>query len=479
MLRTSTSTLFSSNRIRDCLQKKLVIVSLCHLSSMETWAIGIDSLFLLFFNLVYTLNLGVSVSLIWRKCTILSGEIVLVSSILRGDWVSELLSEVAMSRVTGLWFWDFFKESSDHAMLFLLMAEGSGVPECCIVVVLIYLLVLMILLLERVQESSWGVWWLDRLLLLPEDIAMAEVDMKSFDPQEFRLFQQIGSCSQHFNEDFIFSEESMNVETPQILDKGLMEYGCLHYRRRCSIRAPCCNEIFDCRHCHNEVKNNINVDQKHRHDMPRHEVKQVICSLCGTEQEVQQVCINCGVCMGKYFCETCKLFDDDDSAYLFCLTSKKQYHCDGCGICRIGGPENFFHCYKCGCCYSNLLKNSHPCVEGAMHHDCPVCFEFLFESRDDVTVLPCGHTIHKSCLKEMRDHYQYACPLCSKSVCDMSKVWEKFDMEIAATPMPEPYLNKMVWILCNDCGKSSEVQFHVVAQKCLNCKSYNTRQTRS
>lgn len=295
--------------------------------------------------------------------------------------------------------------------------------------------------------------------------------MKSFDPQEFRLFQQIGSCSQHFNEDFIFSEESMNVETPQILDKGLMEYGCLHYRRRCSIRAPCCNEVFDCRHCHNEVKNNINVDQKHRHDMPRHEVKQVICSLCGTEQEVQQVCINCGVCMGKYFCETCKLFDDD--------TSKKQYHCDGCGICRIGGPENFFHCYKCGCCYSNLLKNSHPCVEGAMHHDCPVCFEFLFESRDDVTVLPCGHTIHKSCLKEMRDHYQYACPLCSKSVCDMSKVWEKFDMEIAATPMPEPYLNKMVWILCNDCGKSSEVQFHVVAQKCLNCKSYNTRQTRS
>jgi hypothetical protein len=26
----------------------------------------------------------------------------------------------------------------------------------------------------------------------------------------------------------------------------------------------------------------------------------------------------------------------------------------------------------------------------------------------------------------------------------MSKVWEKIDMEIAATPMPEPYQNKMV-----------------------------------
>lgn len=28
---------------------------------------------------------------------------------------------------------------------------------------------------------------------------------------------------------------------------------CKHYRRRCKIRAPCCNEIFSCRHCHNEA----------------------------------------------------------------------------------------------------------------------------------------------------------------------------------------------------------------------------------
>ncbi|KAL3745327.1 hypothetical protein ACJRO7_014436 [Eucalyptus globulus] len=168
--------------------------------------------------------------------------------------------------------------------------------------------------------------------------------------------------------------EQMPIETSKgdasatkLLESGHMQYGCPHYRRRCRIRAPCCNEIFDCRHCHNDAKNNINVNQKQRHELPRHQVQQVVCSLCGTEQEVRQVCINCGVCMGKYFCGTCKLFDDD--------TSKKQYHCNGCGICRIGGRENFFHCYKCGCCYSILLKNSHPCVEGAMHHDCPVCFE--------------------------------------------------------------------------------------------------------
>jgi hypothetical protein len=31
--------------------------------------------------------------------------------------------------------------------------------------------------------------------------------------------------------------------------------------------------------------------------------------------------------------------------------------------------------YHAGCCYSTVLKNSHACVEGAMHHDCPICFE--------------------------------------------------------------------------------------------------------
>ncbi|MQL96703.1 hypothetical protein Taro_029379, partial [Colocasia esculenta] len=37
-----------------------------------------------------------------------------------------------------------------------------------------------------------------------------------------------------------------------LLDFGKMEYGCKHYRRRCKIRAPCCNQVFTCRHCHNE-----------------------------------------------------------------------------------------------------------------------------------------------------------------------------------------------------------------------------------
>jgi predicted RNA-binding Zn-ribbon protein involved in translation (DUF1610 family) len=35
-----------------------------------------------------------------------------------------------------------------------------------------------------------------------------------------------------------------------------------------------------------------------------------------------------------------------------------------------------------------------------------------------------------------------------------------------------------IWILCNDCGMTSRVQFHILAHKCPGCSSYNTRQTR-
>lgn len=35
--------------------------------------------------------------------------------------------------------------------------------------------------------------------------------------------------------------------------------------------------------------------------------------------QVRQVCKNCGVCMGRYFCGICKLFDDDVSMSIRCF----------------------------------------------------------------------------------------------------------------------------------------------------------------
>lgn len=205
-----------------------------------------------------------------------------------------------------------------------------------------------------------------------------------------------------------------------------------------------------------------------QHKIPRHDVQHVVCLVCDQEQEVAHICTNCGVIMGEYFCEVCKFYDDD--------TTKGQFHCDDCGICRVGGRENFFHCQKCGSCYSIKLRDNHICVENSMRHHCPICFEYLFDSLKGPTVLECGHTMHKECFDEMTKHgHRYTCPICSKSVVDMTKHWKKMDEEVAAIIMPEQYRHKKVWILCNDCNVTSEVIFHIIGQKCSSCGSYNTR----
>ncbi|KAL3029486.1 hypothetical protein AAZX31_03G166400 [Glycine max] len=267
------------------------------------------------------------------------------------------------------------------------------------------------------------------------------------------------------------SNKKPRVEIPPS-EIGCGHYGCSHYKRRCKIIAPCCNEIFDCRFCHNESKqNSIEVKLADWHDISRHDVKRVICSLCGTEQDVQQMCINCGVCMGRYFCSKCKFFDDD--------LSKKQFHCDECGICRNGGVENMFHCNTCGFCYSSYLKDKHKCMEKAMHTNCPICFEFLFDTTKAIALLACGHNMHLGCIRQLQQRLMYACPVCSKSFCDMSVIWEKVDEIIESRPMPEEYQNVKIWILCNDCVETSEVSFHTMALKCPKCKSYNTRRTQA
>ncbi|XP_042047257.1 E3 ubiquitin-protein ligase MIEL1-like [Salvia splendens] len=183
--------------------------------------------------------------------------------------------------------------------------------------------------------------------------------------------------------------------------------------------------------------------------------------------QVAHVCVNCGVNMGEYFCEICKFYDDD--------IEKRHFHCDDCGICRIGGRENYFHCKKCGLWYSISLRNNHLCVEDSMRHHCPICFEYLFDPLKDVTVMKCGHTMNSECYHELIKRDRFCCPICSKSIMDMSIVWWRIDEEIEATMMPEEYRYKKVWIMCNDCNDTTEVYFHIIGWKCSHCESYNTR----
>ena len=240
-------------------------------------------------------------------------------------------------------------------------------------------------------------------------------------------------------------------------------YGCEHYKRRCKLLSPCCGEWFACRFCHDAIKHD---EVANGHQMDRHLVQRIQCLGCLTEQPPAANCITCGPTMGQYFCSHCNLFDDD--------TSKQQFHCDKCGICRVGGRDNFFHCDTCGACYSIELKDNHQCVPDSMHRDCPICYEYLFDSLEAPQVLRCGHTIHRKCLMSYSKHGGYTCPLCNASVCDMRAAWLYLDEEIRQTPMPEE-ASVIVQMLCNDCHVQGDAAFHALGLKCGGCGSYNTR----
>lgn len=254
---------------------------------------------------------------------------------------------------------------------------------------------------------------------------------------------------------------------PVSIRSGEGEFGCSHYRRRCKLVAPCCDKAYWCRHCHNDSEMEMQQDPAKQHQLDRTQVKEVICALCDKRQPISETCTSCGTGFGAYSCLKCSFFEDN--------TEKEQFHCADCGICRTGGQDNFFHCAKCACCYHIGIKGKHVCVENSMHSNCPVCFEFLFDSCVATSVLKCGHTIHSSCLKQLSSAGQTTCPICMRSYGDMTAVWKRLDAEIQRVQMPAEYSHWLVTVLCNDCHVTSTSRYHILGQKCECCGSYNTR----
>lgn len=240
---------------------------------------------------------------------------------------------------------------------------------------------------------------------------------------------------------------------------------CKHYRRKCSIVSPCCDKVFPCRLCHNDAED---------HEIDRKLISEVICLACGpsSRQPATNKCNICASTFGEYFCDTCKLWDDDGS-------KKGIYHCMDCGICRIGPREKYFHCETCSACYPISLRGNHICVSGAMQNNCPVCLEDMFSSRRPVVILKCGHNIHSHCQKIMRQMdiiQSIRCPTCSKTISDdPGEIWKEIDNHIEQHPMPDEILGMKVTIFCNDCNtKTVDVPLNLIAMKCSTCGSYNT-----
>ncbi len=108
--------------------------------------------------------------------------------------------------------------------------------------------------------------------------------------------------------------------------------GCPHYKRNIKLQCSACDRWYTCRFCHDEVED---------HALNRRETKNMLCMLCGCAQPAAEACRECGEPGARYYCDVCKLWDDD--------SGKSIYHCDDCGICRVGQGlgKDFYHCKVC------------------------------------------------------------------------------------------------------------------------------------
>ncbi|KAJ3136922.1 hypothetical protein HDU90_002488 [Geranomyces variabilis] len=243
-------------------------------------------------------------------------------------------------------------------------------------------------------------------------------------------------------------------------DRDSQILGCKHYQRGARLQARCCGKWFTCRFCHDEVSD---------HTLNRSQTTTMLCMHCLIVQPAAQNCAHCQARMSEYYCTTCKLWDDDRTKHI--------YHCNDCGICRIGRGlgVDYFHCDKCNACMAiGLDRGNHKCIERNLECDCPICGEYMFTSTSTVIFMPCGHCIHYTC-HQTYIQTSYQCPTCFKSLSDMTDYFARIDTMLAQHTMPAEYANMTSHLYCNDCEQRSDARYHFLYHKCAHCKGYNTR----
>jgi len=263
------------------------------------------------------------------------------------------------------------------------------------------------------------------------------------------------------NESYSDSSDSPSTETlsdDEICDVFSPPYGCKHYLRRCKIVSPCCNNIYYCRLCHDDI-------HEFDHKINRFAIKTVICTECNFKQNVSQYCSNCKICFGIYFCEICNLWSDIDLL---------QYHCDKCNMCRIGRGQSY-HCDKCNMCVKLTNKDDHVCSD-VTDSLCPICMDDIFTSVKNILTMKCGHYIHYQCYVDLVKN-DFKCPICCKTIVDVEHLNSVMNLHIENSNMPEEFKDKNVDIFCNDCHEKSNVKFHFIGHRCLKCNSYNTKRS--
>lgn len=137
----------------------------------------------------------------------------------------------------------------------------------------------------------------------------------------------------HISNEGVSSEDpDISFQDDSFVEESILCFGCRHYKRNVKIQCYMCKKWYPCRFCHDDVES---------HSLDRKATKHMLCMLCLTPQPAAQWCRTCGVPASCYYCPICKLWDDD--------AKKAIYHCNDCGICRLGQGlgKDFFHCKVC------------------------------------------------------------------------------------------------------------------------------------
>lgn len=103
---------------------------------------------------------------------------------------------------------------------------------------------------------------------------------------------------------------------------------CPHYQASCLMQCNVCSAFVPCRLCHPE--------------MDRFRVAKLRCLACDAVVDPAATCSSCHARFATHACTKCSLYDS--------TPDKQIFHCDECGICRIGTRDTTHHCNRCNMC---------------------------------------------------------------------------------------------------------------------------------
>lgn len=272
------------------------------------------------------------------------------------------------------------------------------------------------------------------------------------------------------------------------------------------IKLSCCEVYYKCFSCHIESCKNQSVKN----------ILNIKCIKCNHEQKnidiIPEKCENCDVEFGKNNCTVCNF-----------RTNHKITHCFDCNECKFGKQENIVHCNICNQCFRGV----HKCAPYYCQ-SCSICNSSLAKNNVPIVKLKCEHYIHKSCYLELiKNNKNAKCPICKKSINDMTNEWRKIKNNIISFPISEDMYplrhgfivktilglfklnekilieNNIFWdghlvesddsssflmneleidkkplveIFCNDCEKKSFTNMHFYGLECKYCNGFNTQE---